>query len=159
QQGAAGFAHLCVRLDGKHSIAIFQKKPGERAWARRDVGDYMLRLQATFRAQQLDYLGRITRPIADVILDPIGKSCGWRLTHTFQCNAPANVRCSRYNFPFMAKESTRGVQEISTVSVGDLAPDFELPALIGGVRTTFRLHDYRGKSILLAFYPFNWIDA
>src|SRR5262249_28597954 len=36
---------------------------------------------------------------------------------------------------------------------------FELTALIGGVRTTFRLSDYRGKAILLAFYPFNWIDA
>jgi peroxiredoxin len=43
--------------------------------------------------------------------------------------------------------------------VGDPAPDFELPALIGGVRKNFRLADYRGKTVVLAFYPFNWQDA
>ena len=41
----------------------------------------------------------------------------------------------------------------------DPAPDFELPALIGGVRKNFRLADYRGKTLVLAFYPFNWQDA
>jgi peroxiredoxin len=59
----------------------------------------------------------------------------------------------------MGKESTRGVQDISVVNVGDIAPDFELPALIGGVRTRFRLSEHRGKNVLLSFYPFNWIAA
>lgn len=45
------------------------------------------------------------------------------------------------------------------MSVGDPAPDFELPALIGGVRKTFRLAEYRGKTVVLAFYPFNWQEA
>ena len=45
------------------------------------------------------------------------------------------------------------------MSVGDPTPDFELPALIGGVRKNFRLAEYRGKTVILAFYPFNWQDA
>src|SRR2546430_2835597 len=59
----------------------------------------------------------------------------------------------------MAKERVRGVLESGLVSVGDPAPDFELPALIGGVRKNFRMADYRGKTVVLAFYPFNWQDA
>ena len=78
---------------------------------------------------------------------------------TFQCNAAAGSSSSRYNLRFMAEERTKGVLESITLSVGDLAPDFELPALIGGVRTTFRLKEYRGKNLLLAFYPFNWQES
>ena len=59
----------------------------------------------------------------------------------------------------MPKERVRGVLDGGLVSVGDPAPDFELPALIGGVRKNFRLADYRGKTVVLAFYPFNWQDA
>jgi peroxiredoxin len=59
----------------------------------------------------------------------------------------------------MAKERVRGVLESGLVSVDDPAPDFELPALIGGVRKSFRLAEYRGKALILSFYPFNWQDA
>jgi thioredoxin-dependent peroxiredoxin len=34
--------------------------------------------------------------------------------------------------------------------VGDLAPDFELPGTEG---RTYRLSDYRGRNVVLAFYP------
>ena len=41
--------------------------------------------------------------------------------------------------------------------VGDLAPDFDLPALIAGVKKRFCLRDCRGKkNVVLAFYPLNW---
>ena len=51
-------------------------------------------------------------------------------------------------------------EESRIINVGDEAPDFQLPALIEGVKTTFRLRDYLGlKNILLAFYPFNWQNA
>ena len=43
------------------------------------------------------------------------------------------------------------------LQAGDLAPDFEVPVLIGGVRKLFRLSERRGKqNLVLAFYPMNW---
>jgi len=40
---------------------------------------------------------------------------------------------------------------------GDLAPDFDLPVLLGGVKSRFHLDEERCKrNILLAFYPLNW---
>lgn len=43
------------------------------------------------------------------------------------------------------------------LSAGELAPDFELPALMDGVKKPFRLHDaLADKNIVLAFYPSNW---
>ncbi len=39
----------------------------------------------------------------------------------------------------------------TTLKVGDMAPDFSLPATTGG---TVRLSDFRGKSnVVLAFFP------
>jgi peroxiredoxin len=43
------------------------------------------------------------------------------------------------------------------LSPGDPAPDFELPALVAGVKKRFRLQEQLQKgSVLLAFYPLNW---
>lgn len=40
---------------------------------------------------------------------------------------------------------------------GDPAPDFELPVLLGGVKSRFRLFDAIAKrNVVLAFYPLNW---
>lgn len=39
---------------------------------------------------------------------------------------------------------------MAKVDVGDAAPDFELPGTGGG---TYRLSDYRGRNLVLAFYP------
>jgi peroxiredoxin (alkyl hydroperoxide reductase subunit C) len=57
----------------------------------------------------------------------------------------------------MKEDRLRGVIENQTPGVGDAAPDFELPALVAGVKQPLRLSAYRGqKNIVLAFYPFNW---
>lgn len=46
---------------------------------------------------------------------------------------------------------------MSRIKVGDVAPDFELPAVLGERRQTFRLSDYQGKkNVVLAFYALNW---
>jgi peroxiredoxin Q/BCP len=39
---------------------------------------------------------------------------------------------------------------VAKVEVGDAAPDFELPGTGG---RTYRLSDYRGRNVILAFYP------
>jgi peroxiredoxin Q/BCP len=39
---------------------------------------------------------------------------------------------------------------VAKVDVGDQAPDFELPGTGG---KTYRLSDYRGRNLVLAFYP------
>ncbi len=42
------------------------------------------------------------------------------------------------------------------LQAGDLAPDFEVTVLVGGVRTQFRLSEQRGKrNLVLVFYPTN----
>lgn len=59
----------------------------------------------------------------------------------------------------METVDSRGVKRVS-LEMGDVAPDFDLPALIAGVKKRFRLSDEGGKNnVLLAFYPFNWEPA
>ena len=46
---------------------------------------------------------------------------------------------------------------MATLNVGDEVPDFELPAVVGNIKTQFKLSDYRGKkNVVLAFYPADW---
>jgi peroxiredoxin len=43
------------------------------------------------------------------------------------------------------------------LKVGDVAPDFELPAVEGERRLKIKLSDYRGKKhVVVAFHPLNW---
>jgi len=43
------------------------------------------------------------------------------------------------------------------LKIGDMAPDFELPAVEGEQRLTIKLSDYRGKKhVVVAFHPLNW---
>lgn len=43
------------------------------------------------------------------------------------------------------------------LATGEVAPDFDLPALIGGVKKRFHLRgQLEQKRVVLAFYPLNW---
>lgn len=43
------------------------------------------------------------------------------------------------------------------VKIGDMAPDFELPAVQGEQKQRVKLSDFRGKkNVVLAFYPADW---
>jgi peroxiredoxin len=60
----------------------------------------------------------------------------------------------------MPEDRVRRVIESELASVGTVAPDFELPALVAGVKKSLRLSGYRGeKNVVLAFYPYNWQEA
>jgi len=59
----------------------------------------------------------------------------------------------------MPEENVRGVATGEPASVGAMAPDFELPALIAGVKKTLRLGGYRGRNVVLVFYPYNWQES
>ena len=46
---------------------------------------------------------------------------------------------------------------MAALKSGETAPDFELPAVTGKQKHTFKLSDYRGKKlVVLAFYPLDW---
>jgi peroxiredoxin len=46
---------------------------------------------------------------------------------------------------------------MAPLRVGEMAPDFEVPAVIGTEKASVKLSDYRGKkNVLLAFYPADW---
>jgi peroxiredoxin 2/4 len=43
------------------------------------------------------------------------------------------------------------------LKVGDVAPDFELPAVDDEKRVTVRLSDFRGKKhVVVTFHPLDW---
>jgi len=43
------------------------------------------------------------------------------------------------------------------LQVGEMAPEFELPAVEGEQRTRVRLGDYRDKKhVVVTFHPVNW---
>jgi hypothetical protein len=79
----AHFAHFRIGFYGEYGVPIFQKKAGKDARAGSDVGDDVMRLQATFAAEKVQNLRRISWAIADVIFHPIGKTRRWRLAHNF----------------------------------------------------------------------------
>jgi peroxiredoxin len=45
---------------------------------------------------------------------------------------------------------------MAALKVGDVAPDFDLPAVVGNIRQRAKLSDYRGKNVVLVFYPADW---
>jgi peroxiredoxin len=46
---------------------------------------------------------------------------------------------------------------VAALTVGQIAPDFDLPAVAGEKQHQVRLGDFRGrKNVVLAFHPLDW---
>jgi hypothetical protein len=67
---------------------------------------------------------------------------GWRIV----------VQCD-----IMPRRAIEEEREHMALKVGDLVPDFELPAVEGEQRLKIKLSDFRGKKhVVVAFHPLNW---
>ena len=55
--------------------------------------------------------------------------------------------------PSSRRSSPEQERRTMAVEVGDKAPDFTLPGVEGTERTDYTLSDYRGRKVVLAFYP------
>ena len=50
-----------------------------------------------------------------------------------------------------------GLENDMALKVGDVAPDFELPAIAGDRQITMRSRDYLGRqNLVVAFHPLDW---
>ena len=46
---------------------------------------------------------------------------------------------------------------MTALKAGEVAPDFEVPAVLGDSKRRFRLSDFRGRrNVVLAFYALDW---
>ena len=46
---------------------------------------------------------------------------------------------------------------MAALKMGEMAPDFEVPAVTGTEKDSLKLSGFRGKkNVLLAFYPLDW---
>jgi hypothetical protein len=46
---------------------------------------------------------------------------------------------------------------MTALKAGDVAPDFEVPAVLGETKTRFRLSNFKGRrNVVLAFYALDW---
>jgi mycoredoxin-dependent peroxiredoxin len=60
----------------------------------------------------------------------------------------------------MRNVSSVSGEDRTTLTLGDAAPDFELPVLLKGVKGRFRFGEWVEKqNMVVVFYPLNWDDA
>jgi hypothetical protein len=65
----------------------------------------------------------------------------------------ARPRCGGYN----RSSKFFGGNQRMALKVGDVAPDFEVPAVTGKDKSKLKLSDFRGKkNVVIAFYPLDW---
>jgi len=74
-----------------------------------------------------------------------------------QAAGPRLAGLACYDGPRDSQIRERGSHRVSTtdktVNVGDAAPDFTLKTI--GLKDV-SLHDYKGKNVVILFYPLDW---
>jgi len=69
------------------------------------------------------------------------------------CNAPS----LRVSVGDISPVNGRWSERMMKLKAGDVAPDFEVPAVVGDTKTRFRLSNFRGRRhVVLAFYALDW---
>jgi len=59
--------------------------------------------------------------------------------------------------PLRTQLQLGGLENDMALKVGDVAPDFELPAIAGERQITMRSRDYLGRqNLVVAFHPLDW---
>src|SRR5581483_10799378 len=69
-------AHVFIRLNSKYPVAVLQEKPRQHSSSGADISNHGVRREMTFLLQQLDDGVRVSRPVANVIVDAGGKTLG-----------------------------------------------------------------------------------
>ncbi len=72
---------------------------------------------------------------------------------TAGCRAGSSVAKIETSDAQPVVESASQERSASMLKIGKPAPDFEIPAYHKGQFTTAKLSDYKGKWVLLFFYP------
>jgi len=72
-----------------------------------------------------------------------------------QCVSPARGPIRVLEPPASPSAQTESPEEVKrmTARVGKPAPDFEAPAYVDGGFKNIKLSDYRGKWVVVCFYP------
>ena len=84
----------------------------------------------------------------------ISEDSPFGITMDFATNtATDNERSS----PLRTRLQLVGLENDMALKVGDMSPDFELPAIAGDRRIMMRSRDYRGRqNLVVAFHPLDW---
>jgi len=77
----------------------------------------------------------------------------WIATNTATDTLTDNERSS----PPQTQLQLVGLENDMALKVGDVAPDFELPAIAGDRQIMMRSRDYLGRqNLVVAFHPLDW---
>jgi hypothetical protein len=66
-------------------------------------------------------------------------------------------RTKERSSPLRTQLQLVGLENDMALKVGDISPDFELPAIAGNRRIMMRSRDYLGRqNLVVAFHPLDW---
>src|SRR6266851_966877 len=80
-----------------------------------------------------------------------------RLSTSRRITATDTAMDSERSSPLQTQLQLVGLENDMALKVGDVAPDFELPAIAGERQITMRSRDYLGRqNLVVAFHPLDW---